>query len=295
VDLYQLKYFREVARELSFTRAAGNLRVSPSAVSRSVAQLEASVRKRLFSRTRRQVSLSTAGEALKARADRIFDEIERAEQELGGEDRALPVLRIGSRELITNYLLPGPLLDFQQRHDGTRFGLYALEPRALAEAIKKDQIDFGLSYAEASDPALESRLLGRLNSHVYASKKLARGGAAPAFVAPRAFGRDPSAPSADGYPDRRHPRRIRYEVEFLETHRRFVLSGLCAGVLPDIVMKKELERGEVVILPSPAIRREIHLLRRRGRTLPKAADLLIDGVRRTIRELTSRRRPRARR
>lgn|GEM_PF-5298442 len=294
MDLYQLKYFREVARELSFTRAAESLHISPSAVSRSVAALEGSVGRRLFARSKRHVSLSASGAALLARAERIFDEVERAELELAGEDRAPPLLRVGSREMITNYILPGPLAAFKERYARTRFGIFALEPRVLADALKKDQLDFGLNYVDVSDPALESRRLGRLRSHVYASKKALRGGALPRgrrgalslpFVAPRSFGGDPSAPSPDGFPDRRLRRDVRYEVEFLETHRRFVLDGLCVGVLPDIVMKKERARGEVVALPGPAIFREIYCLRRRGRPLPKAVDFLLARVRRAIREL----------
>lgn len=294
MDLYQLKYFREVARELSFTRAANNLHVSPSAVSRSVTQLEASVNRRLFARTRRQVSLSAAGTALKARAERIFDEIERAERELAGEDPAPALLRIASRELITNYLLPGPLGEFSARYAATRWTIHALEPRALAEALGKDRLDLGFAYGDSADPAVAGERLGRLRSHVYASRKLLKRGARPRglrealalpFVAPRAFGGDPSSPSPDGFPDRKHPRRIRYEVEFLETHRRFVLSGLCAGVLPDIVMKDALARGEAVVLPGPAIVREIYCLRRRDRALPRAVEFLVARVRAALRGL----------
>jgi DNA-binding transcriptional LysR family regulator len=271
---------------LNFTRAADNLRISPSAVSRSIAQLEASVGKRLFARTKRRVTLSVAGESLKARAERIFDEVEGAELELAGADRAPALLRIGSRELITNYLLPGPLGAFAARYGGTRFGIYALEHGGLAQALKKDQLDFGFHYVDIPDAALESRLLGRLRSHVYASKKYRKADALErTFVAPRPFGADPSAPSPDGYPDRKHPRKIRYEVEFLETHRKFVLSGLCVGVLPDLVMKDAVKRGEVVVLPGPPIEREIYWFRRRDRVLPKAVEFLVAEVRVALRGL----------
>jgi DNA-binding transcriptional LysR family regulator len=286
VDLYQLKYFLEAARELNFTRAADNLHISPSAVSRSVAQLEASVGKRLFARTKRRVTLSVAGESLKARAETIFDEVERAELDLAGEDRPPALLRIGSRELITNYLLPGPLDAFKARYGDTRFGIYALEPDALADAIKKDRLDFGFHYVDIPDAALASARLGRLRSHVYAAKKFKLTGALERpFVAPRPFGASPSAPSPDGYPDKKHPRKIRYEVEFLETHRKFVLAGLCVGVLPDLVMKDEVRRGEAVALPGPLIEREIYWFHRRDRVLPKAVEFLVAQVRAALRGL----------
>lgn len=291
MDLYQLKYFLEVSRELSFTRAAKNLLVSPSAVSRSVGLLEASLRKRLFVRDKRHVALTGSGTALKARAERIFDEIERARLELTGGDEAPALLRVASREMITNYLLPGPLAAFKARYSETRFGLYALEPDALAEALKKDQIDFGFAYSDSPDPALESRLLGRLRSHVYASRhylkstplRTLRDVLGQPFIAPRSFKAVGSSPSADGFPDRKHPRTVQYEAEFLETHRRFVLSGLCVGVLPDLVVEQELRRGEVVALTGPPLHREVYCIRRRDRALPKAVDAFIAGVRKAIR------------
>jgi len=281
MDLYQLKYFLEVARELSFTRAAANLGVSPSAVSRSVALLENSVKKKLFARTKRHVALTVFGESLKVRAARIFDEVEGARLELDGESQAPALLRIASREMITNYLLPGPLGEFKARHPSTRFGLFELEPEALADALKKDQVDFGFQYTTLDDPAIESHSLGRLRSHVYAAKKFS----GSAFIAPRPFRPAPGLPSADGYPDRTQPREIQYEAEFLETHRRFVLQGLCAGVLPDLVMAGDLKRGAVTVLKGPPIHREIFWFKRRDRALPKAVEELVAGVRRTIRDL----------
>lgn len=281
MDLYQLKYFLAVARELNFTRAAGSLGVSPSAVSRSIALLERSVRKKLFARTKRHVALTVFGDSLKARAERIFDEVDRARLELDGEAQAPALLRLASREMITNYLLPGPLGEFKARFGDTRFGIFELEPEALAEALKKDQIDFGFHYSDIADPAVESRSLGRLRSHVYAAKKFA----GRSFIAPRPFRPSPAAASADGYPDRRHPRAIQYEAEFLETHRRFVLSGLCVGVLPDLVMAEDRKRGLVIALKGPPIHREVYWFKRRDRVLPKAVDLLIASVRRTIREM----------
>ena len=189
--------------------------------------------------------------------------------------------------MITHYLLPGPLASFKKRFGETRFEIYEMEPLAMASALKKDQIDLGFYYADIPDPALESRLLGRLRSHVYASKKYLRENPLPKkrngfpdhpFIAPGSFGADPSAPRPDGYPDHRHPRKILYEADALEAHRRFVLHGLCVGVLPDLVFRDEARRGEVVALKGPAIHRDIYCFRRRKRVLPKAVDSFLASI-----------------
>lgn len=295
MDLYQLRYFLEVSRTLNFTRAAENLGLSTPAVSKSVALLERSVGRPLLTRTRRLVQLTQAGERLKAHAERIYDGIEAARLDLRGEAGSPAMLKIGSREMITNYLLGPSLLDFRRRHPDTRFGVYELGPREMAAALRKDQIDFGFYYSsEIPDPALEIRSLGKLSSHIYASPALWKGARAPRdfkevralpFIAPRYFGADPAEPSLDGFPDQEHPRRIQYEGEFLETHRRYALDGIAAAVLPDFVIKREWKQGLVARLPGPELGREIYFLKRRGRPLPASVSAFVEVVARSIKRV----------
>ena len=67
--------FLAVARELSFTRAAGRLGVSPSALSHTIRGLEERLGVRLLTRTTRSVSPTEAGERLLSRVGPHFDEI----------------------------------------------------------------------------------------------------------------------------------------------------------------------------------------------------------------------------
>src|SRR5688500_13540442 len=62
--LPQLHVFLAVARHRSFTGAARELGISPSAVSQSVKQLEATLRVVLLTRTTRSVATTDAGKRL---------------------------------------------------------------------------------------------------------------------------------------------------------------------------------------------------------------------------------------
>jgi len=64
LPLPALVTFESVARHLRFARAATELGVTPTAVSKSIAQLEEQVGARLLNRTTRSVSLTQAGTAL---------------------------------------------------------------------------------------------------------------------------------------------------------------------------------------------------------------------------------------
>lgn len=297
MDLYQLRYFLEVARTGSFTRAAEALHVSTPAVSRSVSLLERSLKKSLFTRGPRHVSLTADGAYLKAQVERVYDLLEESRLQLAGGEHVGPAfLRVGSREMITNYLLAPALRAFRARFPDTRFGVHELGPREMADALKKDWIDFAFYYhGEIPDHDIETRRLGALRSHVYAARSLLPKGRVPSsveevlelpFVAPRYFRADPAEPSVDGFPDQRLPRDVRFEAEFLETHRRFVLDGLAAAVLPDFVVAEEEKSGRVVRLPGPRLGREIWFLKRRGRPLPAGTELFLKELAKTIRELS---------
>jgi DNA-binding transcriptional LysR family regulator len=74
--LNDLLAFRAVARERSFTRAAAQIGVSPSALSHAIRGLEERLGVRLLTRTTRSVAPTNAGERLLATIGPHFDEIE---------------------------------------------------------------------------------------------------------------------------------------------------------------------------------------------------------------------------
>ncbi len=82
-DLNDLQAFRAVARERSFTRAAAQLGVSPSALSQALRGLEARLGLRLLTRTTRSVAPTEAGERLLGSLGPAFDRIDAALAAIG--------------------------------------------------------------------------------------------------------------------------------------------------------------------------------------------------------------------
>lgn len=75
-NINDLLAFRAVARERSFTRAAAQIGVSPSALSHAIRGLEERLGIRLLTRTTRSVATTEAGERLLSAIGPRFDEIE---------------------------------------------------------------------------------------------------------------------------------------------------------------------------------------------------------------------------
>jgi len=87
--------FIEVARELSFTRAAAKLGVSPSALSHSMRGLEERLGLRLLTRSTRSVTLTAAGERLLQSVGPRLDEIDAELASLGElRDKPAGIIRV---------------------------------------------------------------------------------------------------------------------------------------------------------------------------------------------------------
>lgn len=78
INLRHIRAFVAVAEVGSFTRAAGRLAVSQSALTVSIQQLEASIGLALFNRTTRRVTLTEAGTELLPTAERLLRDFQTA-------------------------------------------------------------------------------------------------------------------------------------------------------------------------------------------------------------------------
>lgn len=96
LDLYQLRAFFALAQTLSFTRAAGRIHVSQSAVSHAIKKLEARAGCELVSRRGKRIGLTPEGQELARSCRVIFGEIERAEEGLSLGVPRLQTIRLGA-------------------------------------------------------------------------------------------------------------------------------------------------------------------------------------------------------
>jgi DNA-binding transcriptional LysR family regulator len=78
MELRHLRYFIAVAEDLHFTRAAERLGISPPTLTVQIQEIERNLQAQLFSRTKRSVALTPAGEAFLGEARTVVDQFERA-------------------------------------------------------------------------------------------------------------------------------------------------------------------------------------------------------------------------
>jgi LysR family transcriptional regulator, transcription activator of glutamate synthase operon len=142
MELRQLRYFIAVAHKRHFTRAAEELSIAQPALSQQIQQLERELGVTLFERTSRQVRLTTAGEALLVRAERILTEVEWARmemQEYSGLARGRVV--IGALQSLEAFRFSTLLSRFHARYPGIEIILREEATERLLELLNTGQLD----------------------------------------------------------------------------------------------------------------------------------------------------------
>ena len=120
--LDKIDFFCSVVRLGSVGRASSDHRISASAGSRWIAELEAQVGMTLLHRTTRKVIPSEAGTALYEKFSPILKEAERAVEEIRGkEDDLRGQIRISSTPLFARNVLPYVIASWLRPHPDTRF------------------------------------------------------------------------------------------------------------------------------------------------------------------------------
>ncbi len=165
--LNDMALFVEVARAMSFRRAAEAMGIPNSTLSRRVSALEKAIGLRLMHRTTRRLELTEAGQIYYERCKRIVEEARLAHEQLG-ELLAQPsgVLRASLPVDFANSTLAPLIAEFALRHPGIRFE-FDLTPRRVD--LVSEPFDVAIRMGASEDSTLVARLLATLGTHLYAS------------------------------------------------------------------------------------------------------------------------------
>lgn len=258
-----LHYFWAVAHEGNLTRAAEKLHVSQSAVSVQIQKLEKALGHDLFDRQNRQLSLTEAGRIALDHADTIFSTGQELENILQDAERERIVLRVGSVSTLSrNFQIRflGPYFHREDVEVVVHSGAFA----DLMRNLEAHHIDVVLAnWVPPRDSAT------RWVAHTLAHQPVSLIGA-PGDADPRASLEElltgaplvlPALESGmrigfDGLVERLGIRpTVAAEVDDMAMLRLVAREGIGRAVIPPIVVRDELDSGELVELaPLPDLR-----------------------------------------
>ncbi|WP_237320968.1 LysR family transcriptional regulator [Streptomyces sp. JJ36] len=281
----RLAHFAAVARHEHVTRAAQELGVPQSTLSRGLARLEEDLGVALFARHGRAVSLTPAGRTFLESAERALAAVEQAAESVRADaDPATGKVAFGFLHTLGWETVPGLLRAFRADHPRVRFSLVQTYGEAMLERLAAGELDLCLTSpipdpAELAARGLAARRLDeqrlRLvvpDDHRLASRRRIR-------LAEAA--EEPFVTLEPGYGMRRilealctqagfRPR-IAFEGEEAETIRGLVAAGLGVALLPPPAIPRPGVHELTVTAPRAS--REIGLAWRDGapETAPVAA------------------------
>lgn len=174
-SLNALRTFEAAARHCSFKLAAKELRVTESAVSRQIRNLEVQLGARLFERLNRRVRLTKAGESFLPTLSTAFDDIASATGRIF-PDLAQPVrskrLQIAAETSVGECWLRPRLGKFRRAHPQVEIEVLLTDGRQVYPC---DQADIVVHYGSGSWPGLHTELLMTLTEFPVCSRELANG------------------------------------------------------------------------------------------------------------------------
>jgi DNA-binding transcriptional LysR family regulator len=154
-DLAGILAFVRAAEARSFTKAARQLGISPSGVSKAISRIENAFKVRLLQRSSRSVTLTAEGTVFYERCRRILLDLEEAEQALS-QARDVPrgLLRVSLPLALGRRPLARLLPEFARRHPEV-----AIEARISDRMV--DLIEEGFDVAVRLGQPQDSRLVAR--------------------------------------------------------------------------------------------------------------------------------------
>lgn len=144
MEIRHLNYFKAVAEELNFRKAAERLFISQPGLSRQIKQLEELLEVKLFERDQKHVELTAAGEFFKNEVDFVLNHLDFTHSQLkliaSGK---IGELRIGFLGSASNQILPDLLAKLNAHQPLISSSLEELSNFAQVEMIEKDKLDLG--------------------------------------------------------------------------------------------------------------------------------------------------------
>ncbi|MDE1189506.1 MAG: DNA-binding transcriptional regulator YafC [Pantoea sp.] len=153
----EVKVFIAVVESGSFSRAAEQLNMANSAVSRTVKKLETKLGVALLTRTTRQLALTHEGEHYFRRVQKLMQEMSTAENELIERQQAPQgLLRIDAATPVILHLLLPMIKPFRERYPDVTLSLISSE--SFINLIER-KVDVAIRAGTLTDSTLRARLL----------------------------------------------------------------------------------------------------------------------------------------
>ncbi len=145
MNSFRLDVFLSVARNLSFTKASSELRISQPAISKHISEIEQRYGVRLFERKSGKITLTYEGKIFFEHAQQIAEKYRELEFEMNIlAQRNTGKLIIGASTTIAQYLLPVIMSKFVAKFPDIQLFLITGNSSYIESLVKLSSVDIGI-------------------------------------------------------------------------------------------------------------------------------------------------------
>lgn len=157
-----IQAFVEVAEQGNFSRAAENLGITQTALTRRIQRLEAFVGVQLLDRTTRATSLTQVGREFLPLSTRLVADLTFGLDQLRSRARlSIGEVTIATLQSIAVHQLPAVLMRYGRDHPRNRVEILERSGTLVTEAVRQGQADFGIHIQQEKHTDLSEDLLMR--------------------------------------------------------------------------------------------------------------------------------------
>ena len=264
-----LKYFYYTVTEGGVSQAAKKLNIQQPVVSKMIGQLEYDFEEALFIKQGRQKILSDFGQLIFRHCQIIFKELDKLDNLRVGEEEISGLFNIGASEPIAQKILPKVIINLKDKFPKVHCNVFSSTVSQIVQMLKIRKLDLGLVFYLPEIPD-EVEVLEKIPTQFR-------------FVVSKAFRRNKKTlnnfigsreiddnkthefPTLDKLRSKYPEASIRFSSNHIGLHKELVLSGSGVAIMPDYLIRSELNDGQVVdVLKNEKFIFDLLILGRRG-------------------------------
>ena len=298
MEVRQLQIFRVLAEELNFTRTAERVHTVQSNVTTQIKALEEELGVPLFDRLGRKVALTDAGRRFQPFAARALEAMEHGLRALKAGSEPSGLLRIGAPESVLTYRLPKVIRAFRKRFPQVELIFRPYSDARLAIELETGKLDMAIHMDDELMPAGSSpAAVARIHSthlrteEIFLIADISHPLAQRCSVEPVDLGGQVLLLTEAGCGYRAKLERVLalknvrpgsiVEFSSVEAIKQCVAAGMGLGLLPMIVVERELRQQHIKTLAwaGPPLDIATHIVWHKDKWVSPAMEAFVEMVR----------------
>lgn len=285
MNLYHLKYFYDSARLGSITQSAKVNRVGQPAISKGILNLEAFFKKNLIVHERNRFQLTEDGETVYSYCQKIFSITDELTDALNVRQVPIGLVRFACpSSLADTEFLSQFIYGMSVKYPKVKLKLVLGRTDLITDWVHNDISDFAIALDNVSFSGLKATPIRKGFFHLVCTPDIK-----DHWQDMGIFATEPKGEVVllkQKYEEQYHHKpNIKMEIGSWTVIKRFVTSGLGAGLIPDYLMHSELNKKKLVrIEPKKfSIPYEINIVHKIDKYIPKRCELAIQELMKSAR------------